>query len=119
MQISSTGIRHSNDKHDKQHIKHIRGRSRYPTGAWALVIAAQPREGRVQRAVRRCFIADGGKPRCSADFLRWAYPKLDNYQGWQRWSVRRALLKYAVPVGRSSGRGRSVIWIPRTPTAAC
>jgi hypothetical protein len=64
-----------------------------------LVIAALPREGRVQRAIRRCFIAGNGGPRSSADFLRWAYPKLDHYQGWHRWSVRRALLKCAIPVG--------------------
>jgi hypothetical protein len=43
-----------------------------------LVIAALPREGRVQRAIRRCFIAGNGRPRSSADFLRWAYPKLDH-----------------------------------------
>ena len=41
-----------------------------------LVIAALPREGRA--AIRRCFIAGNGRPRSSADFLRWAYPKLDH-----------------------------------------
>jgi hypothetical protein len=95
-------------------IRHLRGRSRYPDRRWALVIAARPREGRIQRAVRRCFVAGSGKPRCSADFLRWAYPRLDRYQGWQRWSVRRALLKYAIPVGRGSGRGCPVIWAPNS-----
>jgi hypothetical protein len=52
------------------------------------------------RQVRRCFIANDGKPRCAADLLRWAYPELDHYKHWHRWSVRRALLRYAVPIGR-------------------
>jgi hypothetical protein len=102
------------NKQSKHSIRHIRGRGRKPTRQWALVIARLPREGHVQRAVRRCFIAGNGRPRSSADFLRWAFPKLGRYQGWHRWSVKRALLKYAVPIGRGSSQGCPVIWQPRT-----
>ena len=73
-------------------------------------IASLPREGRVQRAVRRCFIASDGAPRCAADLLRWAYPELEHYKRWHRWSVRRAVLRYAVPIGRANTRGRPIIW---------
>ena len=69
-----------------------------------LVIAALPREGRVQRAIRRCFIAGNGRPRSSADFLRWAYPKLDHAQ------VRH--------FGRGPGRGRPVIWVAKSRSTA-
>ena len=100
--------------HSKQQIRHLRGRSRYPTKDWALVIASRPREGRVMRQVTRCFIAGSGKPRCSVDFLRWAYPELEHFKHWHRWSVRRALLRYAIPIGRGAGPGTPVIWIPRS-----
>jgi hypothetical protein len=76
-------------------------------------IASLPREGRIHRAVRRCFIAGDGAPRCAADLLRWAYPELDHYKHWHRWSVRRALLRYAVPIARANTRGRPIIWSAR------
>jgi hypothetical protein len=75
-------------------------------------IASNPREGRVLRQVRRCFVAGDGKPRTMSEFLRWAYPELDHFKCWHRWSVRRALLKVAKPIGRSSvGRGAPGIWV--------
>jgi hypothetical protein len=82
-----------------------RGRPKY------LVVASDSREGRVRRQIRRCFIAGGGKPRTMTEFLKWAYPRLDHFECWHRWSVRRALLKIAKPIGRSSvGRGAPGIW---------
>jgi hypothetical protein len=62
---------------------------------------------------RRCFVANGGKPLRSTDFLRWAFPRLTSFKAWHRWSCRRALLVYAIPIGRSRGRGTAVIWAPR------
>jgi hypothetical protein len=84
-----------------------------PTRAYMLAIASGPREGRVMRQVRRAFVANGGKPLRSTDFLAWAYPQLERFKDWHRWSCRRALLHYAVPIGRSRGRGSPVIWAPR------
>jgi hypothetical protein len=74
-------------------------------------IASNPREGRVQRQVGRCFIAGDGKPRTMSELVRWAYPDLDHFECWHRWSVRRVLLKLAKPIGRSRiGRGAPGIW---------
>jgi hypothetical protein len=67
--------------------------------------------------IRRCFVANGGKPLRSTDFLRWAYPRLTSFKAWHRWSCRRALLHYAIPIGRSRGRGTPVIWAPRLRSA--
>jgi hypothetical protein len=54
---------------------------------------------RVMRQVRRCFIAAGGEPRSTSQILKWVYPDLDRFKHWHRWSARRALLRYAVPIG--------------------
>jgi hypothetical protein len=90
---------------------HITGRRKlYWNSRWCKAIAAVEREGRIQKQIRRRFVAAGGKPLRSPDFLPWAYPKLSKYQGWHRWSVRRALLKYAIPIGRS---GHATLWAPR------
>jgi transposase len=67
------------------------------------------RPGRVMRQVRRCFVAAGAKPLCVGDLLPWIYPRLDRFKHWHRWSARRALLRYAVPLGRSDKRGRPVM----------
>ena len=77
-------------------------------------IASNPREGRVMRQVRRAFVAAQNKPLCIGDVLPWIYPHLDRFKHWHRWSARRALLRYAVPIGRSTkGRGLPVIWAPK------
>jgi hypothetical protein len=89
----------------------LKGRTRSRGRAHMIAIAAGPRRGRVQRQVRRCFIAGGGKPRTMNELVRWAYPELERFECWHRWSVRRALLGFAKPIGRSSiGRGAPGIW---------
>jgi len=76
-----------------------------------IAIASRPREGRVMRQVRRCFVAAGFRPLTTSEIMPWIYPQLDRYKHWHRWSARRALLRYAEPIGRSqSGRGQPVIW---------
>jgi hypothetical protein len=81
--------------------------------AHMIVIASQPREGRVMRQVRRRFIVANLTPLCVADFLPWVYPRLTRFKHWHRWSCRRALLHYATPIGRSRKRGSPVIWAPK------
>jgi hypothetical protein len=88
----------------------VKRRTRYGDNAYMAVIASLEREGRIQKQVRRCFVAHGGKPLTSPDFLPWAYPQLAEYKLWHRWSVRRALQKYAVPIGYC---GRATLWAPR------
>ncbi len=89
--------------------------SRSPSiNARMAAIASMPREGRVMRIVRRSFIANDYRPLRIGDLLPRCYPKLRTYPCWCRWNVRRALLRYAVPLGRSStGRGLPVIWRPK------
>jgi hypothetical protein len=65
------------------------------------------------RQVRRCFVAHNAKPLCVGDLLPWIYPWLDHFEHWHRWSARRALLRYAIPLGRADTRGRPIIWLPR------
>jgi hypothetical protein len=67
------------------------------------------------RQVRRCFVAAGGNPRSTSQIMPWVFPELDRFKHWHRWSARRALLRYAVPIGRSCGPGRPVIWQPAIP----
>lgn len=63
------------------------------------VIASQPREGRVMRT----GVWRYGQQNIAAlvgDLLPWIYPWLDHFEHWHRWSARRALLRYAIPLGR-------------------
>ena len=92
----------------------LKGRARSIARARQSFVASLPREGRVMRQVRRCFIAAGGKPLSTSQIMPWIYPRLDRFKHWHRWSARRALLRYAVPIGRSeTGRGLPIIWVPR------
>jgi hypothetical protein len=46
-----------------------------------------------------------------SELWHWAFPATKQAKHWHRWSVRRALLKIAKPIGRSSvGRGAPGIW---------
>jgi hypothetical protein len=81
-------------------VANTRGRAAYRARAWLKVIAAKPREGKVQRACRRALIAAGGRPLLTRDLLRWAYPRLEHFKTWHYWSVYRAAPKYAVKTGR-------------------
>lgn len=91
-------------------------RRRPPDRAQMIALASLPHEGRVMRQVRRAFVASGMEPLCMGDFLAWTYPSLERFKHWHRWSVRRALLRYATPIGRSRKQGCPVIWAPRDMT---
>lgn len=89
----------------------LEGRRRSIAGARQSFIASHPREGRVARQVRRAFVANSGRPLLMSEIWPWAYPRIKQAKHWHRWSVRRALLKIAKPIGRSSvGRGAPGIW---------
>jgi hypothetical protein len=78
-----------------------------------IVIAGKPRIGRVQRQVRRALVANNCKPLSIGELLAWCYPAASGHPRWHRWSIHRALPKFAVPLGRNSGRqGRPMIWSP-------
>jgi hypothetical protein len=64
--------------------------------------------------VRRELIARNGGSATTTDFMKRAFPRLDQYTNWNYRAVRRAALRYALPVARSDrGKGRAVIWVPR------
>ena len=76
-------------------------------------IDAKPRVGRLQRDVRRCFIAADGCPLAVSDFLPRCYPRAQSYARWQYRAVGRAARRFGVSLGRAESRqGRPVIWIP-------
>jgi hypothetical protein len=54
-------------------------------------IAGKPRVSRVQRQIRRAFIAHNGKPLTVADLLPDCFPWATQYVRSQRWSAHRNL----------------------------
>ena len=79
------------------------------------VIAALPREGRVQRQARRAFIAHGGRPLTMTELRQWCFAG-KQCQHWHYWSITRALHRLnAISIGRA---GRAGIWSPRCQSVA-
>ena len=77
------------------------------------IIAAERRVGRVFRQIRRCLIANGGKPVLIGDLLDYCYPGSRVHPHWHRTSIHRALPRYAVLIGRMGcGRGRPGVYGP-------
>ena len=59
------------------------------------------RVGRVQRQIRRAFIASNGQPLSTSTLIRWCFPKLKTLPSWHYKSVRVAAARFAKRVGRS------------------
>jgi len=77
-----------------------------------LVIAALPREGRVQRQTRRAFVAHSGQPLTMSELRQWCFAGQDR-QHWHYWSIMRALRRLgATSLGRA---GRVGIWAINCP----
>ena len=78
---------------------------------------SDPRDTHIARMIRYAFECSNGKPLSTGQLVEQIY-------GWQLrlqrkplksyhyLAVRRALRKVAVPIGRTSTRGRSVMWKP-------
>ena len=78
---------------------------------WLLLRGAETRKGRLQRHVARAFVALGS-PLTVTDILPRCYHD-GNYSCSRRRKLRRALLRQAIPIGRSlRGRGRPILWVP-------
>ena len=74
------------------------------------------RVGRIQRQIKRAFIASGGQPLLTIHLLEHGYPRVDHYERWHYVSIYRAASKFAVHV---AGPGRAfVIWAPNRELAA-
>jgi hypothetical protein len=92
----------------------LKGRQRSIARARQSFIASKPRLGRIQLQVRRAFVSSSGRPLQISDLLPRVYPRLTQFESWHRWSIRRALLRVAVSLGRiPSRRGRPNLWAPK------
>jgi hypothetical protein len=73
--------------------------------------------GRLQRQIRRAFIAHGNEVSAS-DIYRWCKRRQAREFGqWERWSITRILMTMADRVGRGKGSGRPWLWRLRLPNA--
>ena len=65
---------------------------------------AANRVGRIQRQIKRAFIAAEGRPLLTIGLLERGYPRVAHYELWHYTSIYRAASKFAVRVG---GPGRA------------
>jgi hypothetical protein len=85
----------------------LNGRARSIARARQSFIAALPREGRIAKQCRRCFVARDFKPVSMTELRRWAYPGQAR-QHWHYWSITRALRRLgATTLGRA---GKAGVW---------
>jgi hypothetical protein len=76
-----------------------------------------PRDTYIARTIRYAFERSNGKPLSTGQLVKEVYGlqlrvERKPLKSWHYQNVRRALRKVAVPIGRSSTRGRSVLWRP-------
>jgi hypothetical protein len=73
--------------------------------------------GRLQRQIRRAFIAHG-PVLTSSDVYRWCKRwQAREFGQWERWSIVRILDVVAERVGHSRGPGRPWLWRLKAPAA--
>jgi hypothetical protein len=70
-------------------------------------IASLPREGRVRRQCRRCFIAHSGKPVSMTDLRQWCFAGRER-RHWHYWNIKRALRRLGAE--RIDRAGRAGVW---------
>jgi hypothetical protein len=78
---------------------------------------SDPRETYISRTIRYAFERSKGKPLSTGQLVKEVYGfqllvERKPLKSWHYQNVRRALRKVAVPIGRASTRGRSVLWQP-------
>src|SRR5262249_1713878 len=78
---------------------------------------SDPRDTHIASMIRYAFERSYGKPLSTGQLVEQIYGWQLRLQGkplksYHYLAVRRALRKVAVPIGRSSTRGRSVLWKP-------
>jgi hypothetical protein len=72
--------------------------------------------GRIQRQIRRAFLANDAKPLTSSEIYRWVYPRKERYGWLDRWSVLLALRSLgALRMGRAKTPGHPWLWKLPTP----
>jgi hypothetical protein len=78
---------------------------------------SDPRDTYIARKIRWAFERSNGEPLSTGQLVKEIYDWQLRVQGKPKKSyhyetIRRALLKVAVPIGRASTRGRSTLWQP-------
>src|SRR5215471_1409615 len=78
---------------------------------------SDPRDTYIARTIRYAFECSRGKPLSTGQLVKEVYGlqlrvERKPLKSWHYQNVRRALLKVAIPIGRASTRGRSVMWKP-------
>jgi hypothetical protein len=92
------------------------GRDKYPNLRLVPYAPAAGR-GRLQRQIRRAFIAHGPVLN-SSDVYRWCKRwQAGEFGQWERWSIVRILDVVADRVGRADTPGRPWLWRLKTPGA--
>jgi len=76
-----------------------------------------PRDTYIARTIRYAFERSNGKPLSTGQLVKEVYGlqlrvERKPLKSWHYQNVRRALGKVAIPIGRASTRGRSVLWKP-------
>jgi len=89
------------------------GRDKYPN--LRLGVGGAKGRGRLQRQIRRAFIAHGPVLN-SSDVYRWCKRwRAREFGQWERWSIVRILDVVADRVGRATTIGRPWIWRLKRP----
>jgi hypothetical protein len=77
------------------------------------VIGSKPRVGRVQLAIRRCFVAAGGQPLTIPDFLAFAFPP-GQYQAQRfrdaKWEAQIAWRKFCASLQALPPHEAAPLW---------
>src|SRR5262245_39457541 len=66
--------------------------------------------GRVQKRIRRAYVATGKLVLSTSELMRWTHPRPGGNRHNHRRAIRGAAKRYCVPVGRGSGVGRPILW---------
>ena len=79
---------------------------------------AQPRRGRLKEQINFAFAVSRGQPLTTGELVKYCYGVqriLFGNRSWYRENVRRAAAQIALPCGHGLGRGRPILWAPRSP----
>ena len=66
--------------------------------------------GRVQKRIRRAYVATGKLVLSTSELMRWTHPRPGGNRHNHRRAIRGAAERYCVRVGRGSGVGRPIQW---------
>jgi hypothetical protein len=103
--------------HWPKHTREPRGREHMAKMKAARSAYSDPRDTYIARTIRWAFERSRGKPLSTGQLVKEVYGlqlhlERKRPKSWHYQNVRRALRKVAVPIGRASTRGRSVLWRP-------